>query len=267
MKMWRNGDPVRIDDAAGLAFAGYAHFTAMQVRGGGVRGLDLHLGRLREASVQLFGQDLDEARVQDLMGQALAAGPLDLSMMVTIHPTGGEFAPPSDLDVTVRTGPPASGPQGPQGPLALSVVEHERFLPQVKHHGEGAKTYHLWQAIAAGFDDAAFVDRSGQLSEATIWNLAFFDGTTVLWPQANKLLGTTMQVLQRRLPEIDVPQREQPIRVTDLGGLSAVVMNSWTPGIAVHRIGHHHLPVAPAFHDLLQLAYHAEPLATLLRRQ
>lgn len=35
--------PATATDLAPLAFAGYAHFTAMQVRGGGVRGLDLHL--------------------------------------------------------------------------------------------------------------------------------------------------------------------------------------------------------------------------------
>ena len=37
-------------DLAPLAFAGYAHFTALQVRGHRVRGLDLHLRRLRTAS-------------------------------------------------------------------------------------------------------------------------------------------------------------------------------------------------------------------------
>lgn len=50
----------------------------------------------------------------------------------------------------------------------------------MKHIGEVAKTYLLRQAVAQGFDDAAFVDRRGRLSEATIWNLAFWDGAAVV---------------------------------------------------------------------------------------
>jgi hypothetical protein len=37
-------------------------------------------------------------------------------------------------------------------------------------------------------------------------------------------------------------------------------MNSWTPGVAVHRIGAVTLPEAPSFVDLLHRAYRAEPL-------
>ena len=49
-----NGVAATSDALAALAFAGHAHFTAMQVRDGHVRGLDLHLARLRDASA-LFG--------------------------------------------------------------------------------------------------------------------------------------------------------------------------------------------------------------------
>ncbi len=40
----RDGRVAEAEDLAPLAFAGYAHFTAMQVRGDRIRGLDLHLG-------------------------------------------------------------------------------------------------------------------------------------------------------------------------------------------------------------------------------
>lgn len=36
-------------------------------------------------------------------------------------------------------------------------------------------------------------------------------------------------------------------------------MNSWTPGIAVHRIGSTDLPAAPQFLQTLHRAYTAEP--------
>ncbi|MER6005066.1 aminotransferase class IV family protein [Nonomuraea angiospora] len=255
----RNGRPATAEELAPLAFAGYAHFTAMQVRGGRVRGLDLHLERLRRASVELFGRAVPDDRVRSYLRAALRAGPADVSLTATVHSPAGEFTvAEGEPEVLVRTGPAASGPAGP---LTLAAVEHERFLPAVKHVGEVAKTYVLRQAAGQGFDDAAFVDRRGRLSEGSIWNLAFWDGTAVVWPVAEMLTGTTMAVVRRRLDRLGVPQRAQEITLADLPALAgAVVMNSWTPGVPVHRIGSVPLPEAEPFVRLLHRAYQAEPL-------
>jgi branched-subunit amino acid aminotransferase/4-amino-4-deoxychorismate lyase len=254
----RNGRPATTEDLAPLAFAGYAHFTAAQVRGGRVRGLDLHLERLRTASVTLFGRALPDDRVRSYLRAAVETSPADASLLATVYQPAGEFTAGQGavLDVLVRSGPPASGPDGP---LALTAVEHERDLPAVKHVGEVAKTYLLRQAVAQGFDDAAFVDRRGRLSEATIWNLAFWDGTAVVWPEAEVLGGITMGILRRQLDHLGVPQREKEVTLADLPALhGAVVMNSWTPGVAVRRIGPVPVPSAPEFVELLRRAYEAE---------
>ncbi|WP_327588061.1 aminotransferase class IV family protein [Nonomuraea sp. NBC_00507] len=257
----RNGRAATAEELGPLAFAGYAHFTAMQVRGGQVRGLDLHLERLRSASVELFGRALPDERVRACLRAALQAGPADVSLRATAYSPAGEFTSAGaevEPELLVRTGPAASGPRGP---LALAAVEHERFLPAVKHVGEGAKTYFLRQAVREGFDDAAFVDRRGRLSEGSIWNLAFWDGTAVVWPEAEMLGGTTMAIVRRQLDRLGVPQRAQHVTLAGLPALAgAVVMNSWTPGVAVHRIGSVSLPEAPAFVQLLHRAYQAEPL-------
>ncbi|MGV9378858.1 aminotransferase class IV family protein [Nonomuraea sp. NPDC003707] len=257
----RNGRPATAEELAPLAFAGYAHFTAMQVRGGRVRGLDLHLERLRRASVELFGRAVPDDRVRSYLRAALRAGPADVSLTATVHSPAGEFTvAEGEPEVLVRTGPAASGPAGP---LTLAAVEHERFLPAVKHVGEVAKTYVLRQAAGQGFDDAAFVDRRGRLSEGSIWNLAFWDGTAVVWPVAEMLTGTTMAVVRRRLDHLGVPQRAQEVTLADLPALAgAVVMNSWTPGVPVHRIGSVPLPEAEPFVRLLHRAYQAEPPTT-----
>ncbi|MFG3409538.1 aminotransferase class IV family protein [Streptomyces sp. NPDC048142] len=254
-----NGRPATTDDLAPLAFAGHAHFTAMQVRDGRVRGLDLHLERLRSASAELFGQALPEDLVRSHLRTALRDGPADLSLTATVSSAAGEFtAADADPVLLVRTGPPSSGPGGP---LALAAVGHERFLPHVKHVGEVAKTHLLRQAVADGFDDAAFLDREGRFSEATIWNLAFWDGETVVWPRAGMLTGTTMGIVSRQLDRLGVGRRTAAITPEDLPALAgAVVMNSWTPGVAVHRIGATELPAAPRFLELLHRAYEAEPL-------
>ncbi|PRX49299.1 branched-subunit amino acid aminotransferase/4-amino-4-deoxychorismate lyase [Prauserella shujinwangii] len=255
----RDGRAATVDDLAPLAFAGYAHFTAMQVRGGRVRGLDLHLERLRSASVELFGRALPDDRVRGFLRAALAASPADVSLTATVFSPAGEFTVAGtevEPGVLVRTGPPACGPEGP---LALAAVEHERMLPSVKHVGEVAKTYLLRQAAGKGFDDAVFLDRRGRLSEGTIWNLAFWDGTAVTWPSADMLRGTTMAIVGRQLERLGVPQRVRELTLADLPELAgAVVLNSWTPGVAVHRIGSVDLPAAPEFVELLHRAYEAE---------
>ncbi|ASO20743.1 aminotransferase class IV family protein [Actinoalloteichus hoggarensis] len=255
----RQDRPATAAELTPLAFAGYAHFTAMQVRDGRVRGLDLHLERLRSASVELFGRALPDERVRTALRTAIAAGPADLSLTATVYSPAGEFVVAGEdvePDLLVRTAVAAAGPAGP---LTLAVVEHERDLPSIKHVGEVGKTYLLRQAAARGFDDAAFLDRRGRLSEGTIWNLAFWDGAEVIWPDAALLTGTTMGVVRRQLDRLGVGQRVQQITPADLPALAgAVVMNSWTPGVPVHRIGSTSLPAAPVFLDLLHRAWRAE---------
>ncbi|WP_330447204.1 aminotransferase class IV [Kocuria rhizophila] len=191
----------------------------------------------------------------------LADAPPDVSLTCFISSRPGEFAPASSgdvaLDVLVKVTDAATPPAGS---LSLDVVEHERHLPHVKHVGEVSKTLLLRRANAGGFDDAAFIDRSGRLSEATIWNLAFWDGESVIWPRAEVLPGVTMQILARRLDALGVPQRTEEIRQDDLDGrLAAAVMNSWSPGIPVARIGVRLLGQDQKFIRTLHDAYAAEP--------
>nr|WP_042177708.1 aminotransferase class IV family protein [Kibdelosporangium sp. MJ126-NF4] len=252
----RNGRTDTDTDLVPLAFSGYAHLTAAQVRGHQVKALDLHVERLRFASGEMFGTALPDEQVVANLRAAIEAGPADVSLSAVVYSTAGEFTTAEpDLQMLVRTSPPTDGPQGP---LALATFEHERPLPAVKHVGEMVKTYYLREAVKLGFDDAAFVDRRGRFSEATIWNLAFWDGSAVIWPQADYLTGITMRILRRQLEKLGVPQRFE--EVTDVSALSgAVVLNSWSPGIAVHRIGDVALPDASSFVDLLHRAYDAEP--------
>ncbi|MHA7304855.1 aminotransferase class IV family protein [Arthrobacter sp. TMN-49] len=255
-----DGAPVAPNDLAGLAFAGFAHFTAMQVRDGGIRGLDLHLGRLTAASRVLFGVDLVEAEVRSHLRAALDRLPVDCSVTITVFSAAGEFSdagPSPSLHTLIRIAPPSSGPAGP---LSLALVDHERFMAGIKHVGEGAKTFYLRQAVRSGFDDAAFVDRDGRITEASIWNLAFWDGKSVVWPTGDKLKGTMMGTVQRRLEQMGVPQRSQDIHLVDTGNLSAVVMNSWSPAIPVSQLGEKVLTSNPHFVRLLHEAYQSAPL-------
>ena len=58
----------------------YGHFTAMQLRGGRTRGLQLHLDRLGAASREMFGAALEGGQVRDLIRHALGARVRDASV-------------------------------------------------------------------------------------------------------------------------------------------------------------------------------------------
>lgn len=254
-----NTQPAQAGELAPLAFAGFAHFTAMQIRDRKVKGMNLHLRRLREASIALFGRALPDERVLESIRMAVGAGPADMSLTATVYQPAGEFNPRSrgaEPAILVRTAPPSNGPPGP---LRLDVVEHERHMAAIKHVGEGAKTYYLHQAAEKGFDDAAFIDRQGRLSEATIWNLAFWDGEAVIWPRAELLAGTMMGIVQRQLERMGIAQHRRAIRLEDLAGYAgAAVMNSWTPGVAVSAIAMHGFEQSGRLVELLRGAYDAE---------
>lgn len=260
----RNGRTASAADLAALAFAGYAHFTAMQVRDGKVRGLDLHLQRLDLASKTLFGRALGDSEVREWLRASLELRQGDFSMTATVYSPAGEFTAAGDhlkLDMLVRTAPASNSPNGP---LAFAVFEHERVLPEIKHVGEVAKTWFLRQAVAQNFHDAAFTDRLGRLSEGSIWNLAFWDGESVIWPRAAMLRGTTMGIVMRQLERMGIPQREQEITLDVLPRLrGAAAMNSWTPGIEVQRFGAVDMPSSPEFLALLHKAYLEEPAVAL----
>lgn len=110
-----NDLPATAAELAPLAFAGFAHFTALQVRGRRVKGLDLHLTRLRIASTEFFGRALPDAQLRRLIKTAIGNGPEDQSLTVTVFSPGGEFTADSmdvEPDVLVRTGPPLKWPNG-----------------------------------------------------------------------------------------------------------------------------------------------------------
>src|ERR1700679_3527084 len=68
-----NGGLATADGLSYPAIVNYGHFTSMQVRGGAVRGLGLHLSRLDLATRELFGTALDGELVRAYIRHALRA--------------------------------------------------------------------------------------------------------------------------------------------------------------------------------------------------
>ncbi|MFE3590963.1 aminotransferase class IV family protein [Streptomyces niveus] len=237
-----NGEPATEAALRVPALDSYGHFTAMQVRGGRVRGRDLHLARLDAATRELFGAGLDGERVRELLRHALR-DVSDASARVYVHWPAGE----RDARVMVTVRPPQTKPDRPHG---LMSVPYARPLPHVKHLGGFAQTHFLREAGRAGFDEALLTAPGGLVTEGAITNIAFWDGTSVVWPQAPSLLGITMALLEPRLPSV-----RRPVTLADLPSYaSAFLMNS--QGIApVDRIDDVRFTVDPELMGTVKAAY------------
>ena len=196
MSVYCNGRRATAEELTG-ALVNYGHFTSLQVRGGAVQGLDLHLRRLRQGTEDLFGSTLDGTRVQAWMHAALQAeGVADASLRVTVFSRAFDFRQPLQavpVDVLVAVTPPVSLPALPR---RVCSVQYQRELPHLKHVGTFGLFQHRRQALQAGFDDALFVDAQGLVSEGTTWNIAFARKGEVVWPQAPALRGTHERLLQ-----------------------------------------------------------------------
>lgn len=246
-----DGHPATAADLSPLALVNYGHFTAMQVRGGRVRGLDLHLTRLDTANNVLFGDGLDAVRVRDLIRHALGET-ADASVRVTVFwPDGADRA---SIMVIVR--PPAEAPSTPQ---RLQTALYQRPVAHVKHLGGFGQTYHRRLAEQTGFDEALLVDADGVVSEGAITNVACWDGASVVWPEAPALDGITMLLLEQALPAHGVPSRRGPVRVADLGSYATVFVTN-SRGIApVSQVDDVRLPISADFMTTVTEAYEAVP--------
>ncbi|MER5641044.1 aminotransferase class IV [Kitasatospora sp. NPDC002227] len=221
-----NGRPAEVDDVHRVATWNYGHFTSMQVRDGAVRGLSLHLRRLADASLELFGEAarVDDDRIRALVRHGLG-GLSAASVRVSIVPSADSI---SKTDVMVSVSDPVA--DTPRPALRVRTATYERELPHLKHAATMGLTHQFLEARKAGFDDVLFVGRDGFVREGSVWNAAFWDGEQVLWPEAPVLPGITMQLLQSALIRIGVPWSARRLTAGDLSALrAAAATNSHCP--------------------------------------
>ena len=206
-----DGRPVT--DQLLLGLVPYGHFTAMQVRGRRTRGLDLHLRRLDAAGRELFGAGVDGGEVLERIGHAL--GDVE-DASVRVYMLAREPGEGPSTVVTVR--PPGGIPEAP---LRLESVPYQRTVPHVKHVGDFGQTYYRQLAQGHGRDDALLTAPDGAIAECGIANIAFVDGTGIVWPDAPALAGITMQLVEPRVAAAGLPTRRAPVRLADLPGYRA----------------------------------------------
>ncbi|MFD7861395.1 aminotransferase class IV family protein [Streptomyces sp. NPDC059783] len=193
-----NGKPVSVDDLVPLALSNVGHFTSMRVSSDGrIRGLSLHLERLRRDALIVWRTPLDTATVREYVRQTLVGQSLPCVVRVTVYDPKVEMGHPADAtDPHVLVSVRGAGAL-PPAPLRVKSIVFERDLPQVKHVGLFGALYARAGAQRAGSDDALFVGADGYVSEGGTWNVGFVDHEGgVLWPEAPVLPGVTMALLK-----------------------------------------------------------------------
>ncbi|WP_186315730.1 aminotransferase class IV [Catellatospora sichuanensis] len=239
----------RAADADALALIehrAWGHFTAMQVRDGRTRGLDLHLDRLQTANLAVYGTELDGTLIRDRIRHALD-GVRDASVRVYGY-WGGVI-------VTVRR-PEVM----PSRPHAMGSQHFQRPLAGLKHPGSAAaQGYFLDRALATGFDEALLVGTEGTIAEGAITNVGFWRAGSIVWPAAPALPGITMLVLRREFAAQGVAQGRASIRLADLPGYDGMFLcnsRGWAP---VNRVDDAPVPVPTAMTAAIARAYDAAP--------
>ncbi|MET9434305.1 aminotransferase class IV [Streptomyces sp. NPDC006551] len=238
-----DGSPAPDPELLATLMGGYGHFTAMQVRDGRVRGLGLHLDRLDRSTHELFGTGIDAGRLRVLLTGALeAAGRRDAAVRVYVY---------AGVRVVVTVREPASMPAAPQ---SLKSVEYWRPAAHIKHVGGFGQSYHGDAARRAGFDEALLTSSHGEIAEGAVTNIAFWDGTSVVWPSAPCLTGVTMALLEPRLPSA-----RRPVTLASLRDFRAAFVTN-SRGIApVERIDEVRFEVDEELMGRVYAAYASAP--------
>jgi len=238
-----DGLPATTETLAHPAVSTIGHFTAMQVRDHRVRGIDLHLTRLRTTSREMFDSDLDDDLVLSYIRHALSDDIADASLRVYV------FQPQDALSVMVTVNPPGEAPTTPQ---RLRTVPYTRPFPHLKHLGGFAQAHYTKLVRRDGYDDALLVTPDGLVTEGATTNIGFFDGDTVVWPDAPILHGITMQLVSAALAE---PPRLAEVRLADLSSYDAAFLTNARGIVPVGSIDDLDFPVDPTRMKLLTDAY------------
>lgn len=255
-----DGLPPSPEDLAYLATTNYGAYTSFRVEAGGVRGLDLHLARLKASAEALFGEAVPEDRLRHVVRMALGETTNAWLRIGLFSPEIRPRTPDTVIRPKVLT--TISPPPPPLGSnLSLQTQTHTRLLPEHKHTATLEAIHARRTARQTGFDDALYVDGEGRISEGSLWNIGFLQGDTVVWPQAPMLAGVAQALIDQGLAGQGMNSRTRPVHIADLAAFDgAFICNSATPACAVTAIVDMDFEIDDARLQRLRAAWASAPL-------
>ena len=129
-----------------------------------------------------------------------------------------------------------------------------------QHVGLLGTLHHRRQVQLAGYDDALFIDASGHVSEGATWNVAFYDDSGVIWPKADCLPGTAMQLVRDCLRRLSIPFADAPVCIGRAQAVQAAFATNAVVGVRpIQSIDDVQLPGNPELLSRLRDACAAIP--------
>ena len=244
-----NGRPVGVEQLQTLALTNFGHFTTFRVDDGCVRGLALHLGRLERDCQALFGVSLDADLLRRFI-RRLVPGHGAVTIRVTVFDPATDLARPARANspqILVTRRPAATLPLAP---LTVQSVSFVRDAPEIKGVGLFGALRQRRIAQLNGYDDALFLDEAGNVSEGGTWNVGFFDGEHVVWPEASCLAGITMRLLRSSTHKVT------PVSLGELASMRAAFATNSAVGVrAITRIDDLTFPAESEVLEALRTVY------------
>jgi branched-subunit amino acid aminotransferase/4-amino-4-deoxychorismate lyase len=251
-----DGGPVSPEDLTTLALVNYGHFTSMRVDDRQIRGLSHHVERLVRDCRALFHAELDRDQVREYIRREIAERDGAFVVRVTV------FAPTLKLDRPSAAATPSvlvtsrAAIELPPPPMRVQSAAYLRDHPTIKHIGLFGALWHRRNAQLDGFDDTVFADPEGYLSEGATWNVGFYDGEQIIWPNAEVLPGVTMRLLQQVHDRTSLA----PVNLRDLPRLAAVFATNTSIGVrAITAINDVEFPGDHRIFDILRKEFEEIP--------
>lgn len=255
-----NGAPVAPEALQALGLTNYGHFTSMRVDNQHIRGLSHHLDRLVRDCRMLFNADLDRETIREFIRHAISDEQGSFTVRVTVFDPAlelGHPGAPAEPKVLVTTRPAIVWPPEP---MRVQTTKYRRDLPEVKHIGLFGALWGRRNAQLNGYDDALFIDSGLFISEGATWNIGFFDGERVIWPDANTLPGVTMRLLK----QVHEHTVTAPVNLRDVPAMQAAFATNTSVGVrAVTAIDGIQLPDDHPIFDALRKEYEDIPAEEL----
>ena len=255
-----NGSPVTTEALQALGLVNYGHFTSMRVDDQEVRGLSQHLDRLVRDCTVLFGVDLSRDRVRGFLQHAVGDRLGSFVVRVTVFDPRLELGHPgasADPGVLVTT---RSAGTLPPAPMRVQSAAYRRDLPGVKHVGLFGALSCRRNAELNGYDDALFIDSASFVSEGATWNIGFYDGDRVIWPNADVLPGITMRLLK----QVHEHSITVPVSLRDVPGMQGAFATNTAIGVrAISAIDNIQMPTDIPIFETLRKEYGEIPAEQL----
>jgi len=151
MSILIDGLPAAPDDLAHQALVNYGAYTSFRVEHGAVRGLELHLARLEQAAVELFGESPGEAEFRRLMALGVAGRDACWLRVSLFSPDIAHRDPSYVGRPKVMTSVSSAPPPLAQR-VRITAMPYEREAPHLKHLATFGLIRARRAARAAGFE-------------------------------------------------------------------------------------------------------------------